>query len=452
MSVKKSILIFLIFISSLVLISCKKDVISDSDKIILDFWTSYNNEELKVFREMIIPFEREYKAKTGKRLSRVPFDGLLPKLKLSTQAGTTPDICRVDCAHVVPLAFGQALYSLDQLSNFKGTIKEYREKFIKAAIDSNIISVPVKGKWQDHLFGIPDQTNCVVLYRNQQIFRQRSSALRKAGLDPFRGPKNWNEFIEYSKALSDPDNNIYAFGMNNSLWWAFPFFNTHGVKFVSKDLKTQKFFCSLDSPQGIAALKFRNDLYRKTYEVNNKKVRIEGGAWQSGGKNPDQGFKNNLYAMVMSGPWSLKDYRNSGLDFAVSTIPEGPVGSSSSVGGTNLVIFKSCRYPQLAFDFLQFITSTDFQVEWCTKLGQIPVTIDAYDKIDLTGKAELKVFYDQMLTTQARPRLPQYDLLEEIINPEMELALKGAKTDEQALKTAVDEINKRVMSLVNEDI
>lgn len=450
-------LILILLIAAVFSGACNKiESVDNSNKLVFNFWTSYNNEELKVFKEMLKPFEDNYKKETGKelkiRLSRVPFDGLLPKLKLSTQSGTTPDICRVDCAHVVPLAFGQAVYALDELKSFKGEISEYRKKFVTAAIDSNIISVRRNSKWEEHLFGIPDQTNCVVVYRNQQLFRANSDALKAAGLDPFKGPETWDEFIEYSKVLSNPDKDIYAFGMNNSLWWSFPFFNTHGVTFVKKDDKTDKLYCALDSKEAITALKFRNDLYRKEYDVNGKKVRIEGGAWQAGGKNPDQGFKNGLYAMVISGPWSLRDYRNAGLDFSVSQIPKGPSGSSSSVGGTNLVVFKSCKQPELAFKLLEFITSTDFQVKWCEKLGQIPVTIDAYDKVDLSKEPELKVFYKQMLTTKARPRLPRYDLLEEIINPELELALKGIKTDEQALKSAVKTINERVMSLINEDL
>lgn len=451
------LLIMLLLASAVFISACSRtDRVDTENRLVLNFWTSYNNAELKVFREMLKPFEDNYAKETGKelkiRLSRVPFEGLLPKLKLSTQAGTTPDICRVDCAHVVPLAFGQAVYALDELKTFKGTIDEYRKNFVPAAIDSNIISVRRNNKWEEHLFGIPDQTNCVVVYRNQEIFRDKSDALKAAGLDPFKGPETWEEFIKYSKVLSDPAKNVYAYGMNNSLWWSFPFFNTHGVTFVKRDEKTDKLYCALDSKEAVQALKFRNDLYRQEFEVNGLKTRIEGGAWQAGGKNPDQGFKNNLYAMVISGPWSLRDYRNSGLDFAVSEIPKGPSGSSSSVGGTNLVVFKSCKHPGIALKLLEYITSTDFQVEWCEKLGQIPVTVDAYDKVDLSKEPELKVFYRQMLTTKARPRLPRYDLLEEIINPELELALKGVKTDEEALKSAVRTINKRVMSLVNEDL
>ena len=42
------------------------------------------------------------------------------------------------------------------------------------------------------------------------------------------------------------------------------------------------------------------------------------------------------------------------------------------------------------------------------------------------------------------------DRLEELVNPEMELGLKGDKTPEQALKSAADIVDKEVLSAVNE--
>lgn len=428
---------------------------SGKGKVTLSFWESYNNEEHKVFLELVEPFRQDFTRRTGREIellvSRVPHDGLLPKLKLSTQTHTTPDICRVDCAHVVALAFGQALYALDGLSNFGTDIATFRQSFVEAAVDSNIIEVKGRdGKWSEHLFGLPDQTNCVCLYWNREIFRARANELRARGLDPGRPPATWDEFVEYGKALACSEKGIYPFGMSNSLWWTFPFFNSFGARFVERDTKTGKLICVLDSDEAVRALTFRNDLYRVEHEVGGQRIRIEAGAWQAGAKTPDQGFINGMYAMVISGPWNLETYRKAGVDFGVATIPAGPAGTSSNVGGTNLVIFKTCRYPEIALDLLRYITSADFQVKWCERLGQIPVSRAAYDSVNLGGREDLKTFYRQMLHTKARPRLPQYDLLEEIINPEMELSIKGAKSPKEALEDAVEEINRRVLSLVNE--
>lgn len=422
--------------------------------ITLTIWESYNNEEHKIFTSMLEPFREEYQKKTGRelvlRVSRVAHDGMLPKLKVSCQTHTTPDICRVDCAHVVPLAFGKAIYELDRLSNFGTDIDTFAADYVTAAIESNIIEVKGSGnKWERHLFGIPDQTNCVTLFWNKAMFRKKADRLRAAGLNPEASPRTWDEFIEYGKILSEPDGSSYAYALYNTLWWSFPFFNTFGTEFVKRD-SNGILKCILNSEEGIQALEFRNNLYRKTYSVNGSDVRVEGGAWQAGSVNPDQGFINGIYSMVLSGPWNLEVYRRAGVDFGVGLIPEGPAGTSSNVGGTNMVVFRSCRHPEAALDLLRFMATPGFQKEWCEKLGQIPVTKAAYDAVDLSSNPELAVFFKQMLSTKARPRLPRFDLLEEIINPEMELAIKGGKTAKQALDDAVRKIDREVLSLVNE--
>lgn len=445
-----------VLIMALLVPGCgNKGPVDDGKTVTLTIWESYNNEEHKVFTAMLEPFRQEFKAKTGKelvlRVSRVAHDGMLPKLKVSCQTHTTPDICRVDCAHVVPLAFGKAIYSLDTLENFGTDIDTFASSFVPAAIESNIIEVKGnQGKWERHLFGIPDQTNCVALFWNKAMFREKAQALSAAGLDPNRTPRTWDEFVQYGKILSEPDGSRYAYALYNTLWWSFPFFNTFGTQFIQRDDKgVMK--CILNSEQGVSALEFRNDLYRKTYpDAQGREIRIEGGAWQAGSVNPDQGFINGIYSMVLSGPWNLEVYRRAGVDFGVGLIPEGPAGSSSNVGGTNMVVFKSCKNPTAALDLLRFITRPEFQKEWCEKLGQIPVVKAAYDSVDTSSNPELAVFFKQMLKTKARPRLPRFDLLEEIINPEMELAIKGVKTPRQALDDAVKRIDKEVLSLVNE--
>ncbi|MEK7485994.1 MAG: extracellular solute-binding protein, partial [Planctomycetota bacterium] len=177
-----------------------------------------------------------------------------------------------------------------------------------------------------------------------------------------------------------------------------------------------------------------------------KKVHIEGGAWQSGAINPDQGFINGLYAMIFSGPWNLKTFRDAGVSFGVSFIPTGPAGTSSTVGGTNLVVFRSCAYPEVAFEVLQYITSPEFQKQWCERLGQIPTR----QGIELRYQdfPEMPLFYQQMQHTRTRPPIPRYDLVEQFFNPEIELVLKRIKSPQEALDSAVLKIDEHIISLL----
>lgn len=410
----------------------------------LTVWQTYNPQETEVFQKIAKDFEREYESKQGKRvhlkLQRIPFDGLMPRLKYACLANATPDVCRVDNAWPLTLAFGQAIMPLDTIKNFNTTIEDLQKEYVRAAIDSNIIETRGSdGRWQRHLYGIPDQTNCLALYWNRDLFKQSEAELRAAGLDPDRAPRTWDEFVRYGRILTKPEILQYGFGMFNSLWFSLPFFNTFGAEFVKRG-EDGKFVAVLDGPAGQQALQFMTDLYLKH--------KVEAGAWRSGSINPEQGFLNGKYAMILSGPWNLKRFSN--VNFGVSLVPAGPAGTSSNVGGQNMVIFRNSKHPEVALDFLRYFASEDVQVRWCETLGQIPVNLRAFDKIDTSTRPHLAVFMEQMKTAKPTPKIPRFDVLEEkVMGPAFQLAMQGDKSVEQALKEAVESLNKEFLPLLN---
>ncbi|MGM0607614.1 MAG: extracellular solute-binding protein [Candidatus Muiribacteriota bacterium] len=225
--------------------------------------------------------------------------------------------------------------------------------------------------------------------------------------------------------------NVYGFGMNNTLWWSFPFFNTFGAEFI-RDGK-----CVLNEEPGVDALQFKVDLYNK-YE-------IEAGAWRAGAIDPESGFINERYAMIFNGPWAIHSLREAGVNFGVSLIPEGPEGTSTNVGGTNMVVFRNSENPYWAAKFLEYVASEEVQADWGNKLEQIPVNLKAYDKIDTVDKPFLATFMEQMKYAKARPQIQNYSDLEEIVNPQMEAALQQEKTVSEALNDAVKRIHDRVL-------
>ncbi len=434
--------IALLLVISISNIACQSALTPTANSLTL--WVTYNPQEYEVFKEIAEDFQKDYLKKNGKalhlNLQRIPYDGLMPRLKYACLAGATPDICRVDNAWPLTLAYGKSLIALDSLPNFKSTIDELAQEYVPAAIDSNIIDIKTdSGTWEKHLYGIPDQTNCVALFWNKELFRQSATELRKVGLDPERAPRDWDEFVKYAQILTIKENKQYGFGMFNSLWWSMPFFNTFGAQFVRKD-SNGKYICTLDEPAAQQALQFMTDLY--------KKYGVEAGAWRTGSINPEQGFLNGKYAMILSGPWNLKRFSN--IDFGVSLVPAGPAGTSSNVGGQNLVIFRTCKNPEAALDFLRYFSSEEIQVRWSELLGQIPVNIRAFDKVDTSQRPQLAVFMQQLKTARPSPKIPRMDVVEEkIMGPALQLAMQGDKSVEQALKDSAKEINKDFLSLIN---
>ncbi len=410
--------IALLLVGMCVLIGCakgEKKASAPAEEIILTIWETYNEAEHKVFLKIAEEFMRR---NPGVRLhvKRVPWEGHEMKYMTSMVTHTAPDIARVDVAFVPRLVLSNSIIDLKQFGADK-IIHEY----VPAAINSNILK---GGIW-----GIPDQTTGVALFYNKKHFMEAGITVP---------PRNWDEFIQVAKKLTrdldrDGRTDRFGFAMHNSLWWTFPFFNTFGVKFLSEDGTK----CLLDSDEGVAAFQLKVDLYQKH--------RVEVGAWQAGAIDPDTGFKNGMYSMIFSGPWNVQQFKDAGVDFGVALIPEGPRGTSTNVGGTNIVVFRECKHPEMAYEFLRFLTSPEIQAKWCNTLGQIPVNLNAYPLVEFKESPELEVFMKQMTTAIARPPVIEYSRLEEVVNAEMYACLSGRKTVYQALYDASRRVEREVL-------
>jgi ABC-type glycerol-3-phosphate transport system substrate-binding protein len=375
----------------------------------LTIWQTYNDEEYPVFKKIVADFEEAHPGVTI-NVVRLPFAGAEPKIQTALTTRTEPDIARVDVSFLARLAYKNALLDIDPYVS-----QDFRDQLLPVALASCYFD----GK----LWGIPDQTNGLCLFYNKELFR-------KAGLDPETPPATWDELVVMGKKLTNKSESIYGIGLSNSLWWSLPFFYTYGAKFLNAD-NTK---CLLNSPEGIAAFQFKVDLYSK--------YGIEGGAWRAGGIVPDVGFQNGRYAMILNGPWAVESLKRTGIDFGVGLIPAGPAGTATNVGGNDLVVFRSTDQPELAAEFLQFVANPDNQRLWMSSLGQIPVNMYALDAMDPVVHPYLPVFVEQMQTAIARPQVPNYPEIENLMNPEMQAALDGTKTVKAALDAAVGQVDK----------
>lgn len=372
----------------------------------ISIWVSYNDEEYKTFTDIVQSYEKLKGVKV--EVQRIPFDGTEQKILTALATRTTPDIGRVDYAFVSRLALRGGISPLDEFG-----AKELAGELVPAAVSGNIIN----GK----IYGIPDQTNCICLFYNKKLFRE-------AGLDPEKPPSSWEEFVSYGKKLTDDEKGIFGFGMRNTLWWTLPFFYTFGARFMEEGR------CVLNTEEALEGLQFKVDLYSK--------YRIEAGAWKAGAVNPDMGFQNDKYAMVFSGPWRIKTLLNIGIEFGVGMIPKGPAGTATTVGGTNMVIFRRAKNKELAFDFLEFLVSEQNQTKWTNELGQIPVNINSFDDVDLEKHPYLGTFLSQMATAIPRPVIADYPAVENLVNQEMEPALSGKRPVEETLSVITEKVNK----------
>ncbi len=411
MDEKKIFIAAIIAYLALVFVCWDDSIATTADgRKILAFWHTYNDLEEQVLKEIIKDWEKLNPGFTVRPV-RIPFDGHKPKLRTALTVGQGPDMARVDWSFVCELARKNAVANLESFE-----FSKIRDQYLKAPLETGFVD--------GNYYGIPDQTTCVAMFYNKQMFRE-------AGLEP-AVPATWEEFIEVGKKLTNSSNGQYAFAMTNTLWWNLPFFNSFGARVISADGKK----CELASDRAVAALEMMASL------VNEHKV--EAGAWRPGAISPEQGFVNGKYAMIFMGPWNLAKFKNTNMDFGVGLIPGGPAGTSTNVGGTDIVVFKHSPYAKEAYNFLTYFTNARNQARWCSKLNQLPINLGAYDLVKFEDE-HLKTFMEQMKHAGVNPVVTSYGLLEDIVNPEMEAALSGQKSVRDALTSAAEKIQTQLL-------
>ncbi|RME93298.1 MAG: sugar ABC transporter substrate-binding protein [Candidatus Hydrogenedentota bacterium] len=403
----------LFFTSLLILFSCSPTKKVTHKEIVV--WESYNNKEHTVFMEIVSRFEAE-NPEIKIKVERVPFDGLLSKIITASIANRTPDIARIDIGHLPRLAYGKVALNLSSY----GAEQFIKTNLLPVLLESNRVYVQGKAG----IYGISDQLTNLALFYNKKLFRQ------KGILAP---PKTWDEFILTAKKLTNRKAGLYGFSMNASLWWILPILYSYGAD-VLQDNNTK---CALQSKEAIAAFTFIQDMYQK--------YKVESGAWRSGAINPDQAFVNSKTAMVFSGPWNLGNY--SAIDYGVSLLPATPpIRSATNVGGTTMIVFAGSQYKKESYQFLTYVASKASQKLWIQKLQQVSVNKIANKEMHHLFSPVMKVFVKQAEYAHARPMIPNYDRLEQTVNPLLYTLLEGKISPEQMAKKACNEIQKKVLS------
>jgi multiple sugar transport system substrate-binding protein len=141
--------------------------------------------------------------------------------------------------------------------------------------------------------------------------------------------------------------------------------------------------------------------------------------------------------------WRLAQADDSPLRGRVGVMPmvHEPGGRpSATLGGWGLGISAFSRHPDLAFAFIEHATSLEGQRLLCGPTGYAPARVDAYEDEVLLGNnpflAELRRLHDHAV---ARPAIPRYALVSDILQRHVSAALAGSETPGGALREAAAE-------------
>ena len=310
-----------------------------------------------------------------------------------------------------------------------------------------------------HYYALPGDFMAMVLFYNSELFIE-------AGLDPDDPPTTWDEFADYAKALTrdrDGDGQIdsWGFGTPASIGpgWELrfsPILFAFGADYLTPDGK----FCALNTPEAIEAMKFY-------VELSTVHGVMPPGVTSVGPGNAREQMAREQVAMVLGCGWTppIVNGINPDLNaFEVLRAVPLPVAEGIDAEYTTTawlsswMINKNTRHPEEAWRLLKFITDKAQEEKWFhdnrVQSSRMDVS-GGLEAIGITGYNELlydpfsKVIAAELTNAKFVPQIKEWPQIIEIVNIAAHEGLTGAKTVEQALEDAYNQINE-ILSVYRE--
>jgi len=348
------------------------------------------------------------------------------KIRSLVASGQAPDVAMIWIGDVYYYADQDALIPLDQYFDVEELKKSYPT--LNACF------------WKGTLYGIPASVGNFVFFYHKKVFE-------KAGLDPEKPPRTWDEMVDYARQIQE-NTDSYGIGIPGDAITAKDVFTIHWYTLtkVKPEYDPETKTVYWDSSEGRKVLKFLYDL------VNTWKVtQPDPLSYSRFDLRPL--FRDGKIAMHFDGPWILPMLKEA---FDFSDPEKCPIGitripsvdeksypySASQSGCDQWVIFKQTKDLDAALELLKFVTSPEWQYKHDVIYGQIPARVEEYEE------QEFKQWYyepfKEMLKNSGPPQpvmieMTEYqrlmcEMLQKIYACEMEI--------EDAIKAYAEKIKK----------
>jgi multiple sugar transport system substrate-binding protein len=391
--------------ASLGLTGCSPAPVED---VTISYWHTMSDAETAQLDAVIADFEAAHPGITVEP-TRYAYDDFKTAITTAIAGGTAPDTARMDIAWVPEFA------DLGALNRVEDIVPDFET--IKADVFPGPLSTNF---WKDGYYGLPQNTNTQVLLWNKDEFA-------KAGITA--APTTFKEFADVACVLTNGDKQ-YGYALGGTYFWApAPLFYSAGGQVTDPNITTAQGY--VNGAGAVEAFTMLKDLYDKGCISPNV---------LGGGIGTADGHGTGLYSMIIDGPWMVDIYKGSYPDFKVNfaPIPAGSGGSSSVVGGEDVVSFAATKHSEAAGKWMAYLLSPEAQLKMA-QVGVIPT------RASLTGDASLPeyfgVFMEQLKSAKARVPHPKWGDMDSAINNAFQRILNGDQSVQEALDQAADEID-----------
>ena len=286
-------------------------------------------------------------------------------------------------------------------------------------------------RYEGELVALPVYVDAGLLYYRKDLFQEHLVG---------RPPETWEELVEYSETGQRRQRRLQPD------FWGFVW---QGAQYEGLVCTFLEFALSnngrlvdaegnltLDDPKNVDALEFMRGLMAEhkvsppnTYtEMKEEEVRT---FFESG---------QALFERNWPYAWGLHQAEGSPVrdKVGITVLPRFEGGRHvAALGGWHIGMSKSSDRKEDSFRLMEYIVSREVQMGFALELGWNPARQDVYESAEIAENLPHLVELKEVFRNAApRPNLPYYSLLSRALQAELNKALSGMLTAEEALKNA----------------
>lgn len=371
------------------------------------FWGM--GREGEVVEELARDFERD-NPDVRVLVQQIPWSAAHEKFLTAHVGGSSPDVSQLGNTWIAEFAALKAVAPLDTRVAAAGDVK--RDDYFDGIWDTNVVDGVT--------YGVP-------WYVDTRVLFYRSDLLHAAGYDSV--PGTWEGFRAALAALKRtmPAGTDAIFLPANE-WTQPAIFGAQAGSALLADHDTRGAF---SAPEFRRGFDFYLSLFKDGYAspMGNQEM-----------SNLYQEFARGSFAMYITGPWNLGEFRSrlpDSLQDSWTTAPlpgpDGPESGVSTAGGASLVMFRSSKHPEAAWRFLSYLSRPDVQARFFQLTGSLPARRSAWNDSALVADPRARAFRVQLERVRPLAKIPEAEQISIRLQERAEAAIRGAQTSEQAL-------------------
>ncbi|WP_228728240.1 ABC transporter substrate-binding protein [Brevibacillus composti] len=388
---------------------------ADAKPVEIDFWYALGGRNGEMIEKMVKEFNESHKHIVVKPSYQGSYYENHAKVLAAVSAGNQPDVTMVEVGSIGAFAEAKVLQDLGE--------------YAKGAEDKYIPGLMGNSYWKEKLYAIPFNRSTPLLYLNRDL-------LKAAGLDP-EGPKSWEELRQFSQALTKKEGDktkTYGFSTPIDIWFYEALVFQSGGNILSEDGKS----LLISEEYGKAPLAFWTSMLEEGI------MKAPPGEKYNAWDVAKQDFINQQVAMIFTSTGDLRGLKEAAkFDMGTAFLPANK-SYGAPTGGANLVMLakSSDEEKKAAWEFIEWMTDTKQTIPWSLETGYMPVTKAAVDSDEMKKAYEkepnFQVAVKQLEYAKPRPMVPGYKELQEVIMTEIQRAVLGQATVDEAIGNAVE--------------